>query len=167
MHLQSDAHTSHYLKAQFEGEKRNLDEDMKLFFKLFEESTSGFEGSRAAARKMKKIAKRQTKNKQKFLLFHSVVFLVWTDSEMLSWPNSPLLVMLQVVSPNVLTPSQQGQSNFTPLHHLADLADYSDYVTHENQLILAKQLIEHGANVNTVSSPDVDGETPLHKACYW
>jgi hypothetical protein len=46
---------------------------------------------------------------------------------------------------------------------LADLADASDYSTHEKQLILAKQLIEHGANVNAVSIPQ--GDTPLHNAC--
>jgi hypothetical protein len=45
---------------------------------------------------------------------------------------------------------------------LADLADFSDYATHENQLILAKELIEHGANVNAVMNK---GETPLHHAC--
>jgi hypothetical protein len=34
---------------------------------------------------------------------------------------------------------------------MADLADPSNFSTHENQLILAKQLIEHGANGNAVS----------------
>jgi hypothetical protein len=47
---------------------------------------------------------------------------------------------------------------------LGHLADPFDYSTHENQLILAKQLlIEHGANVNAIECPH--GETPLHKAC--
>jgi ankyrin repeat protein len=32
-----------------------------------------------------------------------------------------------------------------------------------NQLILAKQLVEHGANVNAV---ETHGKTPLHRACY-
>ncbi len=44
------------------------------------------------------------------------------------------------------------------------MADHSDYSTHGNQLILAKQLIEHGANVNAVSIPY--GKTSLHYACY-
>jgi hypothetical protein len=83
--------------------------------------------------------------------------------------NRPLLVLLQCVDPNVLSgdedaPLQQGETRFTPLHHSADLADPSDYSTHENQLILAKQLIEHGANVNAVSSPQC--QTPLHMACF-
>jgi ankyrin repeat protein len=46
---------------------------------------------------------------------------------------------------------------------VGNLADPFDYSTHENQLILAKQLIEHGANVNAVTSPD--SKTPLHIAC--
>jgi ankyrin repeat protein len=46
---------------------------------------------------------------------------------------------------------------------LADLADPFDYST-RSQLILAKQLIKHGANVNAVTSPQ--GETPLQKACH-
>jgi hypothetical protein len=155
------------LKEQFERGQRSLDEDDKRFFKLFEEST--FEGSRAAARKMKKIAKRQTKHNQKFLLFHSLYLLIRSDSKMLSWPNSPLLVLLQFVDLNVLTgdddaPLPEGQMRLSPLHHLAKLADPFDYSTHESQLILAKQLIEHGAKVNAVSS---DGETLLHHACHW
>jgi hypothetical protein len=47
---------------------------------------------------------------------------------------------------------------------LADLADTFDYSTHEKQVILAKQLIEHGANVSAVSIPQ--SMTPLHMACY-
>jgi hypothetical protein len=119
---------------------------------------------------MKKIARRQTKHNQKLLFFQSLHFLVRSDSEMLSWSNSPLLVMLQFVDPNVLSrhddkPLQEGETRHTPLHELADLADPFDYATHGNQLILAKQLIEHGANVNAASIPH--GRTPLHAACHW
>jgi hypothetical protein len=168
MQLRRNIHTkqSIQLKEVLEEGRRKLDEDGMRFFKLFEEST--FEGSRAAARKMKKIAKRQAKGNQKWLLFHSLHFLVRSDSEMLSWPNSPLLVMLQFVDPNVLSGHehealQEGEHRYFPLHLLADLADPSNYSTHENQLILAKQLIKHGANVNAVSRPD--GATPLHNIC--
>jgi hypothetical protein len=79
-------------KEDFDRKERILTEDMKQFLKLFQEST--FEGSRAAALKMKKYAKRQTKLNQKFLLFHSLEFLVRASkSEMRSWPNSPVLVL--------------------------------------------------------------------------
>jgi hypothetical protein len=161
MQVRCQVHTSLStdLKEIFEREQRCLPEDMKRFFKLFEEST--VDGSRAAAREMEKIAKRQTKHNQNFLLFFGLQFLVGSDSEMLSWPNSPLLVMLQFVDPSVMFGAEEYTS--APLHHLADMADTFDYSTHENQLILAKQLIEYGANVNAVSIPH--GKTPLHAAC--
>jgi hypothetical protein len=54
---------------------------------------------------------------------------------MLSWPNSPLLVLLQFVDPNVLIGDEE--TRVTLLHTLADLADPFDYSTHENQVILA------------------------------
>jgi hypothetical protein len=163
MQVRIGAHTdlSLTLKRTIEEIRRRLDEDGKRFFALFEEST--FEGSQAAARKMKKIAKRQTKHIQTCHFFHSLHILAHSDSDMLSWPNSPLLVLLQFVDPNVLS-GHEHQERFTPLHDLTDLADHSDYSTHENQLILAKQLIKHGANVNAVSRPE--GETPLHNACW-
>jgi hypothetical protein len=164
MQVRRPVHTSRSTesKEQFEMLERSFDEDVKRFFKLFEDST--FEGSRAAALEMKKIAKQQTKKYQKSLLFHSLYLLLHSDSEMLSWPNSPLLVLLQFVDPNVLfyAPLQEGDTRATLLHDLAELADPFDYSIHENQLILAKQLIEHGANVNAVSSV---GATPLHSAC--
>jgi hypothetical protein len=46
----------------------------------------------------------------------------------------------------------------TPLPDLVDVAAPSDYSTHEIQLILAKQLVEHGANVNALSNV---GKTPV------
>jgi ankyrin repeat protein len=69
-------------------------------------------------------------------------------------------VWLQCVDLNVLF-GEQLQGSEMPLQYLACRAHPSEYSTHENQLILAKQLIEHGANVNTVSN----GETLLHIAC--
>jgi hypothetical protein len=172
MQVRNGTHTkqSLCLKKVIEDGKRSFDEEGKRFFKLFEEST--FQGSRAAARKMKKIAKRQTKHIQKYILFHSLNFLARSDSGMLSWPNSPLLVLLQFVDPNVLIVRQEHQQRlsgpehqrrFTPLYFLADVADASDYSVHENQLILAKQLIKHGADVNAATRPEV--ETPMHDAC--
>jgi hypothetical protein len=170
MQLRTDIHMNlqSEMRDAFERSKCILDEDAKLFFRLFEEST--FEGSQAAARKMKKIAKRKSKRKQEHLLLYSLSFLAHSDSEMLLWPNSPLLVLLQLVDPNtprnaslqevrgIVTPIQ------TPLQFSVDLADPSDYSTHVNQLILAKQLIENGANVNAASIP-ID-MTPLHRACH-
>jgi hypothetical protein len=144
-------------------------DDFRDFLKIFQESTTR-EGSKAAARKMEKIAERQTKNNQKMLLFQSIFILLRTDSERLLWPDSPLPMMLQFVDPNVLTgpesskPFQEDlEIRSTPLHHLAYLADPINYSVHENQVTLGRELIEHGANVNALSFPG--GETPLHLAC--
>jgi hypothetical protein len=141
----------------FKESECRLNDNKKRFFKLFKEST--LEGSQAAARKMKKIAARETKRNQKELLFFSLYLLIHTDSEKLLWPNSPLLVLLQFVDPNALTNSDV---RVTLLSELSVLAGPSDFSTHENQVTLGRQLIEHGANVNDVSYP---GETPLHRAC--
>jgi ankyrin repeat protein len=112
---------------------------------------------------MRKIAERQTKHGHTFLLFHSLHFMLLSDSKKLMWPNSPLLVMLQFVDPSVLSPASE-ESRSTALHDLAQQSDTSDYSVHENLLILAKQLIAHGANVNAVSTSR--GDTPLHRACH-
>jgi hypothetical protein len=157
------------LAEGFKETERSLDYNRKRFFTLFTEST--FEGRQAAARKMKKIAAGQTKRYQQYLLLHSLYLLIHTDSEKLLWPNSPLLVLLQFVDPNMLYGNepevmQEGETIFTPLHHLAFMADptISNYSTQVNQLTLGRQLIEHGANANTCACPG--GDTPLHSACH-
>jgi hypothetical protein len=166
MQIRHTGHTSRSVEAkeQFERNQRIIDEDegMKQFFKLFQEST--FEESRAAALEMRTIAERQDKFNQKFLLFHSLHFLARSDLKMLSWPNSPLLVLLQFVDPNVLSGGlREGELREPLLHDLVDVAAPSDYSSHEIQLILAKQLVDYGANVNALSNV---GRTPLHKACF-
>jgi hypothetical protein len=166
MQVRDDIHTSHStdLKERFEREESSLHKDGKLFFKLFQEST--FEGSGAAALKMRNIAYQQTEQGQKRLLFHCLRFLARSsNSEKLSWPNSPLLVMLQIVDLNVLIGAEETPLQVTPLHSLATLLDPSDPTTHVNQLILAKQLIEHNADVKAVTTPKL--RTPLHVACFY
>jgi hypothetical protein len=157
------------LAQGFKESERRLDDNMKRFFKYFTQST--LEGSQAAALKMKKIAARETEHNQKALLFYSLYLLIHTKSEKLLWPNSPLLVLLQFVDPSMLSgrhheAMQEGGTRGTLLHCLARMADptSSDYLIHENQLTLGRQVIEHGANVNAASYPE--GETPLHLACH-
>jgi hypothetical protein len=173
MQMRTDTHTSRAIEVKegFENKQRNCDkdEDFKQIFQLFQEST--LEGSLAVALEMMKIAERQSEQNQKFLAFHCVHFLVYShNSEMLSWPNSPLLVLLQFVDPNVTSrgeddaPLEEGEESHSLLHLCANLTDPSDYSTHENQLILAKQLLDKGANVNALTRPE--GITPLHSACY-
>jgi hypothetical protein len=168
--LRIDLHTkkSIHLRESFEELDQIITKhgDVKQFFKLFQEST--FEGSRAAALEMRTIAKRQEKHNREFLLFLSLNHLILSDGMRLEWPSSPLLVLLEFVDPNVLSedeghPSQEVENRVTPLQYLCDVLDPFDYSTHGFQLILAKQLIEHGANVNAVSIPR--GKTALHYAC--
>jgi hypothetical protein len=166
MQVRNDRHTNRSiaLKEAFESVESSFNNGDKKFFNNFKEST--FEGSRAAAKKMTQHAKRQDKPKQLFLLLHSLRTLIRSsNSEMLSWPNSPLLVMLQIIDATVDLKVGESPGSFTLLHLLAGMADPSEYSIHVNQLILAKQLIDHGANVNALSSPK--GTSPLHKACHW
>jgi hypothetical protein len=164
--VRTEEHTRQQIefKENFEETERSLREGIVhvgRFFKLFQESM--FEESQATALEMRKIAKSLSKDFQCALLHHSLHFLVqFSNSEMLSWPNSPFLVFLQFVDPNLLFGNDE--SSVTPLHYLAELTNPFDYSTHVSQLILAKQLVEHGANVNALTSPC--GHTPLHHACY-
>jgi hypothetical protein len=89
MQVRTPIYTSRHVgwKEALERGERNLDKEDKRFFRLFEEST--FKGSRAAAREMRKIAERQTKHNQEFLLFQSLVVLIRSKLEILVWPNSP------------------------------------------------------------------------------
>jgi hypothetical protein len=172
MQVRHDDHISQaiHAKEEFETNQRIIDEDedAKNFFLLFREGST-FEESLPALLYMQQIADRQPEQNYRLLLHHSLRLLIRSDPNKLSWPTSPLLVMLEYIDPDVLLGDeddvwQEGENNETLLHLLADLADSFDYSTHDNQVILAKQLIEHGANVNAVSVPK--NETPLHAACY-
>jgi hypothetical protein len=162
MQMRSPSHSKQVIfnREEFERRERSFDEDAKRFFKLFTESTFGT--SRAAALEMTAILNRKPENYQELLFYHCFYLLIHSKSEMLSWPNSPLLVLLEFVDSNELFAGEE--SRITALHHLAGLAGPSDYSTHVNQLILAKQLIQHGANVNALSIPQKT--TPLHTACF-
>jgi ankyrin repeat protein len=54
----------------------------------------------------------------------------------------------------------------TPLHWLTQMSDPSREHTLENQRILAKQLIEAGANVSARAQRSLYKSTPLHNACF-
>jgi hypothetical protein len=165
LHVRSATHENlcRESKQLFEVHERKLMMDGKRFFELFTESTR--EEGEAAAQNMTKLARRQNKEIQDLWLFHSLHILAYSDSEKLSWPSSPLLVLLELVDPNALSGYQhlEGDTEVTLLHHLAGVADPFNYSTHTNQLILAKQLVAYDANVNASSAHK--GRTPLHTAC--
>jgi hypothetical protein len=76
MQVRTDYHmtVSITLKEHFKKKKQLLNDGVKRFFKLFQEST--FEGSRATAQSMTKFAKRQTKRDKKGMLYHSLCSLI-------------------------------------------------------------------------------------------
>jgi hypothetical protein len=84
-------------------------------------------------------------------LFHSLFVLMRLPSEMLELPTSSLKVALQFVDASVIScpgPNMNDGNGSTPLHWICKMSDPSQEHTLENQCILAKQLIEAGANVN-------------------
>jgi hypothetical protein len=90
--MRFDAHTTRKIKVkeQFESSERLLSEEAKRFFTTLPEIDVRRKSGRGA--KNEEIAKRQSKNNQALLLFHSMDFLIGSligssNSEMLSWPN--------------------------------------------------------------------------------
>jgi ankyrin repeat protein len=87
---------------------------------------------------------------------------------MLKLPTSPLKVALQSVDASIMScsePNMDDGRGSTPLHWLAALSNPSKEHTLKNQCILAKQLIEAGANVNACTQRWFHNATPLHGAC--
>ena len=81
---------------------------------------------------------------------------------------SPLKVALQFVDASVMScpgPNMDDGRGSTPLHWLAEMSNPSQEHTIENQCILAKQLIEAGANVNARAQRGLHNRAPLHDAC--
>jgi hypothetical protein len=98
-----------HLKASFLESEQIITRqgDVKEFFKIFQEST--FEESGAEAKRMRTIAKRQEKRNQEFMFFLSMNHLILSDGKRLEWPSSPLLVLLELVDPNMLS-EDDGQA---------------------------------------------------------
>ena len=109
------------------------------------------------------------KNHREFLLFQSIGILLGLGSDIIVQPTSPIVVLLESgVDPNALShpwggPPDEGSSR--PLHLLIDMtAPNMDLM--ERQVIIAKQLIEAGADVNAVNAPGQGRNSPLHNACF-
>jgi hypothetical protein len=134
------------------------------FFDLFFES-QGDTDHADTVRKMKKILLKESRFNRQVILFRSLAILSQLpSSEMLKLPTSPLKVALQFVDASVMS-TDDGRGS-TPLHYLAQISDPSKEHTLENQCILAKQLIEAGANVNARAQRGLMKITPLHAACW-
>jgi hypothetical protein len=141
----------------------------RRFFDLFFES-QGDTDHTDTIRKMKKILFKKSRLNRQAILFRSLYVLSQLPSAMLKLPTSPLKVVLQFVDASVMLNclGPNGGNNgrgVTPLYCLAQMSDPSKEDTLENQCILAKQLIEAGANVNARAQHAWGKSTPLHAAC--
>jgi hypothetical protein len=132
----------------------------RRFFRLFLKS-KGDTDHTVTIREMKKVLLKVSPYNRQTILFNSLsVLLVQPTSEMLELPTSPLKVVLQSVDANAM------MQDVTPLHWVAEMSNQNKESTLENQCILAKQLIEAGANVNARVHRCLGERTPLHSACY-
>jgi hypothetical protein len=141
----------------------------KRFFDLFFE-TLGDTDHTDTVRKMKSILLKVNRFNRQVILFRSLSILSQlTPSKILKLPTSPLKVALQCgVDASVMScpgKNMDDGTGFTPLHWVAEMSDPSKEHTLKNQCILAKQLIEAGANVNARAQRLMTKITPLHCAC--
>jgi hypothetical protein len=140
----------------------------RRFYDLFFESKRDTDHSETV-RKMKRILLKESRPNQKAILFNSLYILSQLPSEMLKLPTSPLKVALQFVDASVMSslgPNMDDDRGVTPLQCLAGISDPSKEHMLKNQYILAKQLIEAGANVNARAQRGLNKITPLHTACW-
>ena len=84
--------------------------------------------------------------------------------------SSPLLRMLRAgADPSALSSPPPGQPpddvGATALHCLPELADPNSGASHSNVLVLARQLLDAGADVNARAGPGLYRVTPLMRAC--
>jgi hypothetical protein len=149
------------------GALSECDPRVRRFYYLFFES-QGDTDHTDTVRKMKEILRKESRYSRQDILFRSLYILSELPSEMLKLPTSPLKVALQVVDASIMScpgPNMDDGRGVTPLHCLAQLSDPSKAQTLENQCILAKQLIEAGANVNARAQRGLYKCTPLHPVC--
>jgi hypothetical protein len=136
----------------------------RRFFYLFFETQEGDADHTDTVRKMKRILLKESRPNRKVILFRSLLLLSQLPSKRLKLPTSPLKVILQIVDASAMI-TDDGMG-YTPLHYLAKMSDPSKDQTLVNLCILAKQLIEAGANVNAPAQRSLYKVTPLHNACY-
>jgi hypothetical protein len=165
-------HADHLARAETAKEQAKLalsecDPRARRFFDLFLD-TQGETDHTDTVRKMMNILLKESCYNRQVLLFFSLSILSQLPSEMLKLPTSPLKVALQSVDASVMScpgSNMDDGRGFTPLHYLAQLSNPNKEHTLENQCILAKQLIEAGANVNARAQRCLYKMTPLHNAC--
>lgn len=141
--------------------------DCKKLFELFRATESDEENR---LEKMTKIVKRIPMVMREFLLQQAIAVMLSFSTKSIERPTSPVLVLLRAgeVGPNFLSHFVDTRTpdnmSYTALHYLAELTT-PDVEKMERQVVIAKQLIGHGADVNARAAPGQNNISPLHKAC--
>jgi hypothetical protein len=138
------------------------DSDFTQFFKLFQESKPG--GRRAAAREMFEIAFEQDHDTRESWVLIILIQLTYVDVDRLTWPSSPLLVLLECMiecDPTALLGGDIQSLWFSWLVNL--MHPDGHHICYTRQILLAKQLVECGVlDVNVVMPLST---APLQYAC--
>ena len=116
------------------------------------------------------IVSRLTAHDKKAIIFMSLSLAMRVPTSYLYLESSPLLRMLRAgADPSALSSPPPGHppddAGSTALHWLAELADPNSSASHSSVLVLARQLLDAGADVNTRAGPGLDRITPLMRAC--
>jgi hypothetical protein len=167
------AHSDQQARAEIAKEQAKLaisgcTPRVRRFFGLFLES-KGDTDHTDTVRKMKTILLKESRSSRRDILFRSLSILSELPSKMLKLPTSPLKVVLESVDASIMScpgPNMDDGRGATPLHWLARMSDPNKEQALEKQCILAKQLIEAGANVNARAQHNLGKITPLHHACF-
>ena len=134
--------------------------------------------SNATLAKMKTIASQIDLVERESLMFLSIGILLGIESKLIKRPTSPLLILLDSGVNSDLFDSGVGsdflshppntrepdENSITGLHFLTKFTE-SDESIFKRQVILAKQLIGAGADVNARASVSYYHNSPLHFAC--
>ena len=111
-----------------------------------------------------------TAHDKKAIIFMSLSLAMRVPTSYLYLESSPLLRMLRAgADPSALSSPPPGHppddAGSTALHWLPELANPNSSASHSNVLVLARQLLDAGADVNARAGPGLDRVTPLIRAC--
>mmetsp|Transcript_13319 Transcript_13319/g.27293 ORF Transcript_13319/g.27293 Transcript_13319/m.27293 type:complete len:493 (+) Transcript_13319:196-1674(+) len=104
------------------------------------------------------------------MLHQSIGILLSLGADVIKQPTSPLKVLLEYgeVDPNFLShpphTRSPDSSSYRALHFLSELT-VPDVDRLDCQVLIARQLFEHGADVNALTNAGCGNISPLHKAC--
>jgi len=139
--------------------------DFRRMMSLFIESKTEVDHTETK-QKMKRIFMKQTKYGKKVFLFRCLGPLCYMKRSHLRLETSPLLLVLKYVDASVLSGPDGDPTGSTALHWVAEMKDPAKKITHKNQVFLARQLLDHGANVNARAGREHMRCTPLFRATH-